>query len=563
MPNAPHPQPLSRLRERGAVLSEGATTLSRKRERVADRPGEGRSNSADTLFPHLTAFPHLLESLQRAASGKRNKRGVAAFLARQESALIHLRDQLQSGAWRGGGYTVIEISDPKPRRISAAPFADRVVHHALCSVIAPIFERGFIADSYANRVGYGQHRAVARYEHYRDRYAYVLRCDIYRYFPSIDHQILKRDYRRRITCERTLALMDVIVDGSNPQEPVNLIFPGDDLLTAAERRRGLPLGNLTSQLFGNLYLNGFDHFVKEVLRAPYLRFVDDFALFAHDRATLERWQAQIATYLAGRRLILHPRKTFIAATAEPAQFLGYVLHRGGLRTLPPENVQRFCGRLQSLRTRWKNGEQNESAIRQRIQSWIAHASHADTWRLRQTLFRGGWFDPALLNRQPLQLPVRPELVEGRAHLASAHVSTSSTRTVMGLIADSTEALPTRAAWRLVEQRTTELARGESQQQRPCETEQQQRLPSCQIAPTSEPGGSWAIWAHERAFRVGWEMAAPAVRFGREATDGVPALPPSPTGGGNEGEGLYSGATRKPSPPAPLPVGEGSFPSVPT
>lgn len=502
---APHPQPLSRLRERGAISSEEDTTLARKRERVADRPGEGRSNNADTLFTHLTAFLHLLASLQRAASGKRSKRGVSAFLARQESALIHLRDQLQSGTWRGGGYTVIEVTDPKPRRISAAPFADRVVHHALCSVIAPIFERGFIADSYANRVGYGQHRAVARYEHYRDRYAYVLRCDIYRYFPSIDHAILKRDYRRRITCERTLALMDTIVDGSNPQESVNLIFPGDDLLTASERRRGLPLGNLTSQLFGNLYLNGFDHFVKEVLRAPYLRFVDDFALFANDHATLERWREQIARYLEGRRLILHPRKTFIAETAEPAQFLGYILHRGGLRTLPEENVARFRGRLQSLRARWRNGEQDEPLVRQRIQSWIAHAAHADTRRLRQTLFRGGWFDPVI------------------------------------------EGLPARAAGRLVEQRTTERPRGQSQQQRPCETEQQQRLPSCQIAPTSEPGGSWAIWAHERAFRAGNATAAPAVRFGCEATDGVPVLPPSPAGGGNEGEGLYAEATRKPLP----------------
>lgn len=430
------------------------------------------------LFDHIASFPHLLHSLQRAASGKRNKPGVAAFLSRQERALIQLRDQLQNGTWRGGGYTVLEITDPKPRRISAAPFADRVVHHALCAVITPIFERGFITDSYANRVGYGQHRAVARYEHYRDRYAYVLRCDIYRYFPAIDHEILKRDYRRRITCARTLALMDTIVDGSNAQEPVNILFPGDDLLSQAERKRGLPLGNLTSQLFGNIYLNGFDHYIKEVLRAPYLRYVDDFALFAHDRATLEHWQAQLARYLEGRRLMLHPRKTFIAPTAEPAQFLGYVLHRGGKRTLPAANVQRFCGRLQALRAKWRNGEQNEMEIRQRVQSWIAHAAHADTRRLRQTLFKGGWFDPAL------------------------------------------EGLPTRAAWRLVEQRSNERACGEPQQQRPSETEQQQRLPSSQIALPPEPGGSWTVWARERAFRVGKAMAAPAVRSGRKATDGV-------------------------------------------
>lgn len=457
-----------------------------------------------TLFDQITGFPHLLQALRRAASGKRNKPGVAAFLARQEKLLIHLRDQLQSGAWRGGGYTVIEVRDPKPRRISAAPFADRVVHHALCSVIAPIFERGFIDDSYANRTGYGQHRAVARYEHYRDRYRFVLRCDIYRYFPAIDHEILKRDYRRRIACSRTLDLLDTIVDGSNPQEPVDVLFPGDDLLTAAERKRGLPLGNLTSQLFGNIYLDGFDHYVKEVLRAPYLRYVDDFALFANDRATLERWQEKISGYLAGRRLLLHPRKTFIAETAEPAQFLGYVLHRGGMRTLPPENVNRFCGRLQSLRALWRNGEQNETVIRQRIQSWIAHAEHADTRRLRRTLFRGGWFDPAIEG-----LPTRAAWHEEQSRSVPSHSPPPGERWREG-----------KRACPFVEQQSAEHPRGEPQQQRPRETEQQQRFPSCQIALPPEPGGSWTVRAREGAFRVGNVMAAPAVRFGREATGGV-------------------------------------------
>ena len=106
----------------------------------------------------------------------------------------------------------------------------------------PLFERGFIHDSYANRAGKGTHRAVARYERFRDRFRHVLRCDIYRYFPAIDHEILKRDLRRRIACPRTLALADRIVDGSNPQEPVPLYYPGDDLFTPFERRRGRGAG---------------------------------------------------------------------------------------------------------------------------------------------------------------------------------------------------------------------------------------------------------------------------------------------------------------------------------
>ncbi|WP_300340287.1 RNA-directed DNA polymerase [Accumulibacter sp.] len=323
-------------------------------------------------------------------------------MANREKELLQIERQLNDGSWRGGGYTVIEVREPKPRRVSAAPFRDRVVHHALCAVVAPIFERSFIADSYANRTGYGTHRAVARYEHYRDRYRHVLRADIYRYFPAIDHDILKADFRRRIACPPTLALLDTIVDGSNPQEPVNLYFPGDDLFSPLARRRGLPIGNLTSQWFANLYLDGFDHYVKEVLRAPYLRYVDDFALFADDPEVLAKWRQAIARYLEGRRLVLHPAKTFVAATAETATFLGYVLCANGARRLPEDDLRRFRNRLRGLRDRWRAGTVDEAEIKQRVSSWIAHAEHADTWRLRHALFRGGWFDPL---REPDGPPV--------------------------------------------------------------------------------------------------------------------------------------------------------------
>ena len=353
------------------------------------------------LFGEIASFAALHKAAKRAIRGKRSKPGAAGFMANLEKHLVLIEARLQSGTWRNGGYTEIEIFEPKHRLVSAAPFRDRVVHHALCSVVSPIFERGFIADSYANRVGYGTHRAVARYEHYRDRYRYVLRCDIYRYFPAIDHAILKRDLRRRIACEPTLALLDAIIDGSNLQEPVEVFFPGDDLLAVASRRRGLPIGNLTSQLFGNVYLNSFDHFVKEVLQAPYLRYVDDFALFSNDVEALKAWQSGITEYLQGRRLLLHPEKTFVASTAEPATFLGYELCAGGQRRLPEVSVRRFRNRLRGLRDVWQAGQQDELNIRQQVNAWVAHASHADTWRLRHALFRNGWFDP---KREPESPP---------------------------------------------------------------------------------------------------------------------------------------------------------------
>ena len=354
------------------------------------------------LFDGIASFSALHAAALRAAKGKRAKPGAAAFLANLEKEVLRLERELWSGRYRPGRYRTIEIRDPKHRVVSAAPFRDRVVHHAFCAVCEPIFDRAFIHDSYANRRGKGTHRAVARYEMFRDRFRSVLRCDIYRYFPAIDHEILKCDLRRRIACPRTLALADRIVDGSNPQEPVDLYFPGDDLFTPFHRRRGLPIGNLTSQFFANLYLNGLDHFCKEVLRAKgYLRYVDDLALFDDDVDRLEEWRRRIATYLEGRRLCLHERKTHLAATAEPATFLGFVLLPGGYRRLPEDNVRRFRNRLQGMRMRWRQGSVARDEVERRIRSWIAHAEHADSWRLRQAIFRGGWYDPA---REGLAVP---------------------------------------------------------------------------------------------------------------------------------------------------------------
>jgi RNA-directed DNA polymerase len=348
------------------------------------------------VFDQIASFQALCAAAQKAAKGKRRKPGVAAFLANLEPNVLRLERELRDGTWRPGPYTVIEVRDPKPRRVSAAPFRDRVVHHALCEVVAPVLTRGFIPDSYANRIGKGTHRAIARYEHYRDRHAWCLRGDIYRYFPAIDHAILKSDYRRRVRCEGTLRLLDAIVDGSNAQEPVHLYYPGDDLFTPFERRRGLPIGNLTSQLFGNLYLDRLDHYIKEVLRVPgYVRYVDDFALFAHDREQLEQWRSQIERFLVGRRLRLHPEKTRLISRQEPTEVLGFVLLPDGRRRLPEVNVRRFRNRLRGLRDRYRAQTVTRAEVVACVNGWVGHALHANTWRLRHCVFRGGWFDPQL------------------------------------------------------------------------------------------------------------------------------------------------------------------------
>lgn len=204
------------------------------------------------LWHQIIDWSNLLLAARKAQKGKRFRDNVLAFNYNLEPELFKLQSELKEQTYRPGAYRSFRIYDPKPRLISAAPYRDRVVHHALCNIIVPLIEKSFIHDTYANRVGYGTHRALARFIQFARSSRYVLQCDIRKYFPSIDHEILKQIIRRKIKCQDTLWLIELIIDSSNPQEPVVEYFPGDDLLTPLLRRHGLPIGNLTSQFFREL-----------------------------------------------------------------------------------------------------------------------------------------------------------------------------------------------------------------------------------------------------------------------------------------------------------------------
>ncbi|MEB3826032.1 RNA-directed DNA polymerase [Phormidium sp. CCY1219] len=276
------------------------------------------------LFPQIVDYANLIKAARNAARGKRFRENVLRFNYNLEAELETLQLELYSKSYLPGPYQTFEILEPKRRMISAAPYRDRVVHHAVCNIIAPIFERSFIGDSYANRLGYGTHRALQRFTKFARSNPYILQCDIRKYFPSIDHAILKEQLRRKIKCRDTLWLLDTIIDGSNEQETIILHFPGDDLLAPLQRRRGLPIGNLTSQFFANVYLNGFDHFIKEELKVKkYLRYVDDFALFSRDRSFLADARIGLESYLATLRLKIHPIKSQLFETRKGANFVGF------------------------------------------------------------------------------------------------------------------------------------------------------------------------------------------------------------------------------------------------
>jgi len=343
------------------------------------------------LWHRIIAFDNLLHAAHKAQRGKRFRHSTLLFNFHLEDELIQLHQALETQTYRPGKYKTFQIWEPKPRLISAAPFRDRVVHHALCAIILPIFERTYIFDSYANREGFGTHRALRRFTHFARNSRYILQCDVRRYFPSIDHEILKTLIRRKIKCPQTLWLIDTIIDGSNEQEPVIEHFPGDDLLTPLQRRRGLPIGNLTSQFFANIYLNGFDHFVKEQLQAPnYLRYVDDFALFSDDRAFLADARLAVEAYLATLRLKIHPIKSQLFETCQGANFVGFRVLPTHIR-VRNDNLRRARRRFKRLKLAYSHDRISFHELTQCVRSWAAHLKHGDTAQLRQNIFHELYF----------------------------------------------------------------------------------------------------------------------------------------------------------------------------
>jgi RNA-directed DNA polymerase len=345
-----------------------------------------RVNSA---YADIYAWDNLVVAYRLAARGKRGRVAAAAFEYRLEDNLIRLEDELAAETYRPGPYASFIIHEPKRRLISAAPFRDRVVHHALCQVIEPAFEASFIHHSYANRAGKGTHRCLAQCQAWARRYAYVLPCDVVQFFPSIDHSILERTLNRRIQDGGIRRLIRLILDsgvGVLSEQYDMVYFSGDNLL-AANRPRGLPIGNLTSQFWANCYLSSFDHFVTRELRRPaYLRYVDDFLLFGDDKAHLWECRAAVIERLAELRLTIHEGSAQVRPSRHGIPFLGFVVyptHRLLKRRKGIEYRRRLAGLLAAYRRR----EVSRAEVGSSVLGWINHVRYGDTWGLRRAILK--------------------------------------------------------------------------------------------------------------------------------------------------------------------------------
>jgi hypothetical protein len=341
-------------------------------------------------YSDVFRWENLYAAFLKAARGKRGRGPAAEFEFRLEDNLVKLQEELASESYHPGAYVHFSIHEPKERLISAAPFRDRVVHHALCQVIEPAFEASFIRHSYANRVGKGTHRALDACQSWMRSHRFLLSCDIRQFFPSIDHQILLQILFRRVPDSGIQRLIRRIVQsgiGVLKEAYDMAYFPGDDLF-AVNRPRGLPIGNLTSQFWANCCLNEFDHFVNRELGCrAYLRYVDDFLLFADSKTRLWKWREAIIARLARLRLTLHLEKAQVRPAGEGVRFLGFVVyptHRLLLRRKGIHYRRRLHRLLQAYRWRQTGRDRLEASIR----GWINHVRYADTWGLRRSVLKG-------------------------------------------------------------------------------------------------------------------------------------------------------------------------------
>lgn len=333
------------------------------------------------IFPQIYSFEALHSAYLKARRGKRNNPEVQQFEQDLEGNLIHLQNELIWGAYKIGAYHVFKVYEPKERNVAALPFRDRVVQHALVAAVEPIWERRFIADSYACRVRRGTHRGADRAqgmlrniqrEHGK---VFVFKADIRKYFQSIDHEILKKLLSKRIACPQTLALFAHIIDSANEIH--------------AEFGVGLPIGNLTSQLCANIYLHELDEFVKHGLREKnFCRYVDDFLVVHHDKAHLHQIRILIERFLWDRLRLKTNAKTQIFPVGErfgrALDFLGYRMWTTH-RRLRKSSISRITKTLRRLKKQYAEGKVTLERVRQSVASWVEHARRAETYGLRSKL----------------------------------------------------------------------------------------------------------------------------------------------------------------------------------
>jgi len=320
------------------------------------------------LFQEVCEFKNLHNAYLKARRGKNDAAEVLRFTYDLENELLKLQNELKTQTYKTGRYGHFIIFEPKERKISALPFRDRIVHHAICNVIEPIFDHKFIYDFYACRKRKGTHAGADRLQKCVRKAGndfYVLKCDVSKYFPSVSHTILKQVIREKIADKKLLQLLDSIIDSAE---------------------KGIPIGNLTSQLFANIYLNKLDEYVKYELKIKYyIRYMDDFVILHESKQYLHEVKEKIRTFLASMKLTLHPKKANIFPITLGVDFLGYRIFNNH-RLARKSTVKRFLKSVKKKLIKYDSGIIDFDKLMESFNSWEAYMSHADSYSLKKSLY---------------------------------------------------------------------------------------------------------------------------------------------------------------------------------
>ncbi len=339
------------------------------------------------MFPAIYDFENLYRAHYKARLGKRTRPSVMLFDKNLEANLIQLQNELIWDEYKTGPYHRFHVLEPKRREIASLPYRDRVVQHSLIAQLEPIWEPLFIDHSYACRTGRGMHRGADVAQHMlrcvSRQYGklHVLKADISKYFASVNHAVLKAILRKKIRCDRTYNLCAEIIDaGKHPE---------------ALTPTGMPIGNLTSQLWANIYLHELDKYVKHQVKAQhYVRYMDDFVIAHPDKDWLHDARKKIEAYLMDVLRLKTNSKTQVFPVSKTngrgLDFLGFHIWPTH-RRLRKDSIKRMRRSLKTLQRQYAQGDISLETVRQSVQSWVAHASHADTLGLRESVLAGVFF----------------------------------------------------------------------------------------------------------------------------------------------------------------------------
>jgi len=340
------------------------------------------------LYEKLIIIENIIAGYEEFRVGKKKKKDVLAFERNREDNLFTLYQELKNKTYLPGTYSKFYVKDPKLRLIHKATVVDRIVHHIVSNELEKIFEPTFYAHSYSCRKGRGTHRGVLAFQKIalrasknNTRVCWVVKCDVKKFFASVNHKILLNILRTKIKDEEFMDLMQKIVTGFY-----------SDRTTDLNNKRGIPIGNLTSQFFSNIYLNELDQYVKHIHKVEYyLRYADDFVMLSTSREYLEKMVAEVQTFLKETLDIeLHPDKIIYRKFASGVDFLGYIIFP---RYILPrtKTKRRLLKKIRQKVREYKEKKITYERLNQTIQSYLGFLGHANTYKFRQDLQNLIWF----------------------------------------------------------------------------------------------------------------------------------------------------------------------------